>query len=124
MCALLLALLACREKEEMLWLEGSRFGWEHFNHRLAHWETRLSPDGVDVAVVGGTSTTGRETVLPEGCAPETCGEFPAKDDASVLVRWARAETASFHAVRATATIVAGADGASTSVKVQLPKKGR
>ena len=124
MCALLLALLACREKEEILWLEGSRFGWEYFNHRLAHWETRLGPDGVDVAVVGGTSTTGRETVLPEGCAPETCEEFPTTDNANVLVRWARAETASWRAVRATTTIVAGPDGATSSVKVQLPKKGR
>ena len=121
---ILLALLACREKEEILWLEGSRYGWEYFNHRLAHWETRLGPDRVDVAVVGGTSTTGRETVLPEGCSPETCDEFPATDDANILVRWARAETASFHAVRATTTLVAGADGATSSVKVQLPKKGR
>jgi len=120
----LLAVLACREKEEILWLEGSRYGWEHFNHRLAHWETRLGPDGVDVAVVGGTSTTDRETVLPEGCAPETCEEFPAADNANVLVRWARVETASWQAVRATTTIVAGADGATSSVKVQLPKKGR
>jgi hypothetical protein len=120
----LLAVLACREKDELLWLEGSRYGWEHFNHRLAHWETRLSPEGVSVAVVGGTSTTNRETVLPEGCAPETCDELPAEDNANVLVRWARAETASFHAVRATTTIVAGADGATGSVKVQLPKKGR
>lgn len=121
---LLLVVLACREKEEILWLEGSRYGWEHFNHRLAHWETRLGPDGVDVAVIGGTSTTDRETVLPEACAPETCEEFPAADNANVLVRWARAETASWHAVRATTTIVAGADGANSSVKVQLPKKAR
>jgi hypothetical protein len=124
MCALLLVLLACREKEEILWLEGSRYGWEHFNHRLAHWETRLGPDGVEVAVVGGTSTTGRETVLPDNCSSELCAELPAKDNANVLVRWARAESASWHAVRTTVTIVAGADGASTSVKVQLPKKGR
>jgi hypothetical protein len=121
---LLLAVLACREKEEMLWLEGSRYGWEHFNHRLAHWETRLGPGGVDVAVIGGTSTTDRETVLPDGCAPETCAELPAADNANVLVRWARAETASWHAVRGTTTIVAGADGATGSITVQLPKKGR
>ena len=121
---LLLALLACREKEEILWLEGSRYGWEYFNHRLAHWETRLGPDGVDVAVVGGTSTTERKTVLPKGCAPETCEEFPATDNANVIVRWARAETASWHAVRTTTTLVAGADGATTTVTVQLPKKGR
>jgi hypothetical protein len=121
---LLLTLLACREKEEILWLEGSRYGWEHFNHRLAHWETRLGPDGVDVAVVGGTSTTDRETVLPKGCDPTTCQELPASDNADVLVRWARAETASWHAARATTTIVTGADGATGSVKVQLPKKAR
>jgi hypothetical protein len=124
MCAWLLVLLGCREKTEIVWLEGSRYGWKYFNHRLAHWETRLGPDAVDVAVVGGTSTTERKTVLPEGCVPAECHEFPALDDANVLVRWARAETGSWHAVRTTTTLVAGSDGASTSVSVQLPRKGR
>jgi hypothetical protein len=121
---LLLALFACREKDELLWLEGSRYGWEHFNHRLAHWETRLGPDGVDVAVIGGTSTTDRETVLPKGCDAKTCQEFPASDNADVLVRWARAETASWHGVRATTSIVTTSKGATGTVKAQLPEKAR
>jgi hypothetical protein len=117
-------LVGCGAKEEIVWLEGSRYGWRDFNHRLAHWETRLEPDSVSVAVVGGTSTTNRETVLPEGCDPKTCTEYPQSDEANVLVRWARAETSHWHAVRTNTTIVAGTDGAATTVSVALPKKGR
>jgi hypothetical protein len=124
MSAWLLLLVGCREKEPVLWLEGSRFGWTYFNHRLAHWETRLDPDGVTVAVVGGTSTTEREPALPEGCDPQACDELPALDDANVLVRWARAETSHWHAVHTTTTLVVGPDGGASTVSAPLPKKAR
>lgn len=56
--ALLTTLAACGAPTEASTLESYAFGWELFNHRLSELGVFTSPEpAVEVALVGGTSTT-------------------------------------------------------------------
>lgn len=121
-----LALAGCSGKElepqRAAFLEGFRFGWERFNHRLSYLQVEAGEDRARVSVIGGTSTTGIvPEPLPEECDPNGCQEFPVADDAEVEVRWAVADTTAVALVPATVELLVGAEGASAKVDVVLPK---
>jgi hypothetical protein len=104
-------------------VEGFGYEWDLFNHRVSHLGLIVAADSADIAVVGGTSTTGVVPELPGGCDPETCQEFPFTDDAIVHLAWARVVTRRAVFGTAPGTLVASAAGGSTDVTVPLPSKG-
>ncbi|MBW1878773.1 MAG: hypothetical protein JRJ84_10465 [Deltaproteobacteria bacterium] len=105
-------------------MEGFGFEWAFFNHRVSHLTFGVEGDAARVSVVGGTSTTGIDPVLPEQCDPDTCGELPFTDSAVVEVRWGRATSRKVHFARATATVVATAEGSTEALEVPLDRKGK
>lgn len=123
--ALLGILVGCGgklEPQEGVALEGFRYGWQGFNHRLSALEVGLGGDAAHVAVIGGTSTTGIDLPdLAEGCDPETCKEFPFTDTADVEVRWARLASSETALVAATVALEVGADGVVQDASVAAPK---
>lgn len=119
----LVALGGCTSDVEVTWLEGFGFEWDLFNHRLSHLQFGLLPSQADVAMVGGTSTTGVSPELPAECDPDTCDEFPFFDEALVEVR---AATASLPVATGSATVdlEVGADGATATLEVPLDRRGK
>jgi len=105
-------------------MEGFGFGWELFNHRVSYLAFEVTEDVARVSVVGGTSTTGIDPVLPEECDPDTCGELPFTDRAGVRVRWGRTSTRGVQFARGTASVIATAEGATAPLEIPLDHKGR
>ena len=108
------------------WLEGFRFSWDHFNHRLAHLEVHPDDDVLRAAIVGGTSTTGvAPPPLPEGCEEESCVEYPVTDLALLDVGWARAEPkgTAFFATAVELLLESGVE-ATALVSADVPRGGR
>jgi hypothetical protein len=114
-------LLACAKPGEITVLEGFDYGWDGFNHRLSYLEAGIDGSNADLAVVGGTSTTGVERTLPESCDPDACQEFPFTDTAQVDVLWGRL-TAN-HVAMGVAEIELYADSAGTTQTVTVPVDG-
>ncbi len=108
------------------WLEGFRFSWDLFNHRLAHLEVHPDDGVLRAAIVGGTSTTGvAPPPLPDGCVEEACVEFPFTDLALLDVAWARAEpggTAFF--ASSTELLLESGTEATVMVSADVPRGGR
>lgn len=102
-----------------VWLEEASYEWEYFNHRVSHLTFLAQEGGVSVAVVGGTSTTGVNPELPEGCDPDTCEEFPFKDSALVDLRWARLETEEAAVGTGSIEILADAAGYTDTLELVL-----
>jgi hypothetical protein len=48
-------------------LEGFSYRWTRFNHRLSALHVAVDADQAEVAVIGGTSTTGVSPSLGVGC---------------------------------------------------------
>lgn len=113
----------CAEPTEAIWLEGAGFGWSAFNHRLSFWEVGVDDAAVRTALVGGTSTTEEEPVLPPGCDPETCWELPFWDEARLGARLVQVSTAEAAFGRGTAVLVATAAGDEATVTAELPARG-
>ena len=123
--ALMLATGAgCGSESSAVWLEGASYEWAYFNHRLAHLGLSVAGDQAAVAVIGGTSTTGVEPDLDDSCDAGTCKEFPFSDLADVALPWARVTTRDAVFATGTLSVVADADGASTTATIQLDQKAR
>jgi hypothetical protein len=120
--AAVLACVGCRggEPVDARWLEGFDLGWTFFNHRVSQVVARTDDDAAQVAFVGGTSTTGVRPTLPDGCDPSTCEEFPFLDTADIALYYGRIQTDRAAFADGAVTVVAGVDGASTTVSVPLP----
>lgn len=121
--ALVLAGCTSLDQDPVRWMEGFRFSWDLFNHRLAHLELRPEDDALHAAVIGGTSTTGAvPPPPPDSCSVESCVEFPFTDLALLDVDWVRAESDE------TALVVGSADlllesgkEATATVSATLPR---
>jgi hypothetical protein len=84
-------LVGCQPQAEATWLTGYSFGWDGFNHRLSEFGVVSHPDpAVEVALVGGTSTTAIVFEDPDCVSDLACGELPLIDTSEVSVHWARA----------------------------------
>jgi hypothetical protein len=116
-------LLGCAPETEISWLRGFGYGWTGFNHRVSylHWE--LANDGLDMAIIGGASSTAYVPPLPEGCDEELCSELPFEDTSTVDFSWARATTRQAVGV-AEATVVANPGGAQTQLEIPLSTRGK
>lgn len=102
-----------------VWLEEASYEWEYFNHRVSHLTFQVEEAGLSVAVIGGTSTTGVNPELPEGCDADTCEEFPFKDSALVDLRWARLETEEAAVGTGSIEILADAAGYTDTLELVL-----
>lgn len=124
---LLLLLLGCRpalDPQDATWLEGFRFSWKYFNHRVSTLQLEPSSGALGVAVVGGTSTTGEvPEALPAGCEAG-CEEFPFKDDALLHADWVRVRSERAALVTGAATFDVGREGAGGTLSAALPKGAR
>ena len=104
---------------EATWLSGIYYRWSFFNHRVSY--IHAVPNGtdqVDVSIIGGTSTTGQgRDDLPDGCASDTCLEFPFFDEAEVRIGWSRLSGASLGIGRADLEV--GRSGGSGSVDIEM-----
>lgn len=115
---MLFLLFACAPEPaaEVVLLEGFDFGWRAFNHRVS----ALHVGAEALAVVGGTSTTGVPPSLDEGCDPDTCKEFPFTDTADLSVRTRMVTAPGLASASSSASLSAGAAGASTTVSFDAP----
>lgn len=103
-------------------LEGFRFGWQSFNHRLSYLEVEVGADQDRVGVIGGTSTTNQYLdPLADGCDPASCKEFPAPDTADVEVHWASLSSTRTALASAQVALEVGRDGATGEVRAALPE---
>lgn len=102
-------LFACESDGSIELLSGFDFGWRAFNHRLSAMQV-----GVDgqVAVVGGTSTTGVVPEYAEGCDPEACQEFPFVDTADIALRTSVATASGLRATTEEISLSVGSAGAT------------
>ena len=102
-----------------VWMEQAGYEWEYFNHRLSHATLVANSQGAELAVIGGTSTTGVNPPLNEGCDPDTCDEFPFSDTADVTLGWARTETDEAALGEDSVEIVAEAAGVTQTLEIVL-----
>lgn len=124
LCVVGSALGGCKRdvNPSIVTLEGARYEWELFNHRLSHYEVRLQDEEVRVSVVGGTSTTGVAASLPEECVDQedSCSELPFFDRALVRVDWARVDAPEALAELRTVELTADEDGEVTTLNLEIP----
>ncbi len=102
-----------------VWLEEATYEWDYFNHRLSHATLVVDEDGADIAVIGGTSTTGVDPELPDGCSSDTCNEFPFKDNAIVSLGWGRIETDEAALGSDSIELIADAGGITDTLEIVL-----
>lgn len=112
--------------DESAVLEGVRFEWDWFNHRVSSLDVAVRAAGDEVgrdalfAVVGGTSTTGTRPELAPTCDPETCQEFPFVDEASVHIDAAWVSGGHYASGSAAAVILTGSEVEQT---LEIPLTG-
>jgi hypothetical protein len=96
------------------------WGWKLFNHRVSTIAVDVEP--AQVAIVGGTSTTGVPRDLDPSCDPDACREFPFKDLSAVELGVGAATTsdASFAVGRAEG--LATAAGVTVELRVDAPDR--
>lgn len=117
---LALLLLACGgDPVDLTVMEGFGYRWNTFNHRLSYLEGGVSEGEVDLAVVGGTSTTGVAPELDESCDAETCDEFPFTDVAAVSLGWGQLRAKRVGSGVAEITLLVDAAGAVSTAQVPL-----
>lgn len=123
---LLLPLLAsgCFQADaEISWLERFGFSWTGFNHRVSYLHWDLAHDGLDMAIIGGASSTNYVPELPDGCDPEACDELPFDDTSAVNFGWGSTTTA-MAVGSLDATVVATPAGAEEILEIPLNRKGK
>jgi len=111
------------EDVEISWLRGFGFGWTGFNHRVSYLHFAVEDDGLDMAIIGGASSTNYVPDLPEGCDPDACDELPFDDTSSVTIAWGRTTT-SLATGSAEATVFATPTGGQQSLEIPLEGRGK
>lgn len=105
-------------------LEGFKYNWDLFNHRLSTLHVISGDSATEVAVVGGTSTTSEVLDLADTCDPDICDEFSFADNAIVDVWWSTVATTDAALLPMTVSLEVGRDGASAVAVGTLPKGAR
>lgn len=121
---LILLLLGCRpplDPQEATWLEGFRFSWDYFNHRLSTLDVAPAGDELRVAIIGGTSTTGEQPGDLGAECSTGCEEFPFVDRALLTADWIRVRSDRVALVSGSVALDVGRAGGSGTVSVTLPK---
>jgi hypothetical protein len=116
-------LLGCAPESEIRWLRGFGFGWTGFNHRVSYLHWDLADDGLDMAIIGGASSTAYVPDLPDGCDEDLCSELPFEDTSTVDFSWGMTTTRMAVGV-AEATVLATPSGGQTSLEIPLNAKGK
>ena len=114
----------CSAPTTTTWLEGFGYEWAAFNHRLSYLNAGVDDAEVYGAVVGGTSTTGGLTVLPDGCDFSVCHEIPVEDRGLMEVNWARVTTRTGVIGVGSGEVLAGAQGGERVFSVPLERKAK
>lgn len=117
-------LCACQPGEPVAWVEGFGYGWTGFNHRVSHIGFAIVDDEAEIAIVGGTSTSNEDPVLPGECDPDACFELSTNDTADVDLRWVRVAPKKERTGVEWVDIVADADGETVTAVVPLDRKAR
>ena len=123
---LLLPLLATGclgDDHEITWLEGFGFAWTGFNHRVSYLHFEADEAGLEMAVIGGASSTSYVPDLPAGCDEETCSELPFEDTTTVSIGWGHSTTR-LAVGSADVTVIATPSGAETTLEIPLEGRGR
>ncbi|MBX2803536.1 MAG: hypothetical protein KTR31_37995 [Myxococcales bacterium] len=108
-------------EQEATWMQGAYFNWDLFNHRLSYLHFDMNDaGGLDAAVVGGTSTTGQNADLDDGCERGSCLEFPASDQADIRVGWGRLTTSAVGLGTGRAQLEVSDAGETATIEVPLP----
>ena len=84
---IVMGLIGCAPEQTAYWQMGAGYRWNGLNHRLSFLHQSVTDDVVRTGVIGGTSTTGMLTTLPDGCSFSECQELPVKDTSTAWVRW-------------------------------------
>lgn len=125
--ALALALFGCKDKSvdsadpatlSQTWIEGHRYHWVGANHRLSFLRVGVEGDELQLALVGGTSTSGQGSSL-DSC-DLACEELIFRDTSDHTVHWARYTGADAVFASGSVEALATADGATATVDLALP----
>jgi hypothetical protein len=108
---------------EITWLERFGFTWTGFNHRVSYLHWDLPEDGLDMAIIGGASSTNYVPPLPDGCDPEACDELPFDDTTSVSFGWGTTTTG-LAVGSLDATVLATPTGGEQALEIPLNRKGK
>lgn len=122
--ALLLLTGCSHDPTQAWWLQGAGYGWELFNHRVAHIQWGVDQGGPTAAFIGGTSTTGVSPQLDDTCDPDTCNELPFLDNANVDLRWLHATSSRVVFAQGSVHLVADAAGVQDTLTVELARKAK
>ncbi len=121
---LLLSLFAAGcggEDVEISWMSEFGFGWTGFNHRVSFLHFEVADDGLDMAIIGGASSTAYVPELPAGCDDEACSELPFEDTSSVTIGWGRTTTA-LATGSGDATVIATPAGGEATIEIPLNRR--
>ncbi|TVQ94395.1 MAG: hypothetical protein EA397_01620 [Deltaproteobacteria bacterium] len=118
-----MGLIACQAPTEASSLQSYTFGWELFNHRLSELGVRtLNDPAVEVALVGGTSTTAIVFEDPDCVSDVPCGELPVEDRSDVGVTWNTLESRTVVLANATLEASVSAQGSEQILSISLPRR--
>jgi len=118
---LTMASTACQSEETAAWMQGAGYRWNALNHRLSFLQFDVTTTEVTMGVIGGTSTTGMVTILPDDCDFSDCQELPVKDTSTAWVQWGRVTSRKARFGHATATFDVSQQSATESVTVMFDK---
>ncbi len=106
------------------WLEGFSYQWDFFNHRLSFLDVRVEGSEAQLAVVGGTSTTGVVPEYEDDCERDGCEEFPFYDNALVTAAWGQVTTENANFATISIEVLATPTGESVTVELALDEEPR
>ncbi|MEN0063190.1 MAG: hypothetical protein AAGA48_13630 [Myxococcota bacterium] len=107
--------------QEASWLQSAYFDWDLFNHRVSALRFGFAGEDVELAVVGGTSTTNTPADLDDTCDPSTCQEFPFEDVSFAQIGWGRVVSDEVVMGLGTVTLEVPQGGATGQFDIALPR---
>jgi hypothetical protein len=111
-----------REATTASWLTGFDWRWQNSNHRLSSMVVEPVGADIDVAVVGGASTTG-VVFNDNGCINAgTCWELPVADAANLSAQWSEVTTSDAVVINARVPLIVALGGAEQTIAVPLPRR--
>jgi len=119
--SLLALMVGCSGPElepQPVWITSATWEWQAFNHRLSLWDVEATPDGANVALIGGASTTGEIAGDDTTCDPELrCDELPLPDWSHHDISARTIERGKFPVETVEVTFAANAEGGSGQVSI-------